>query len=968
MARFFFFVLIIFFCSACERTDNVYEPLHAPFMQVDPVWADSILQGMTLEQKIGQLILLKTDSKSTIEKDSLYHWVENGLLGGLLMNDLKLNEFINRLDTCKKRSPVPLFVATDQQVLLNNQFSDQLKFPKPVSLSAVGQDSVRSELDELMIQQCKALGINFCFSPGLDRFENDSLTFDSNIYEFEWEKNLINSANKMRTLQDSKILAVAGAFEDYLFMDGDTTGMLDSILNPYFNLCQNGLSGIMVDQKIFDNDTINELPTYFIKNYFRQKLEFGGLIVSEKTQSANLDKLLHAGTEIFVVRDSVRETIDYIKAYVEEGLLPMKSLDSKVYRVLLAKEWMSLDSIQTKVVPEYAKAWLQNDELELYARRLFESSIVLANNPNALIPFSKNYNRDFRVFNYGAKALSNFNSFFKNYTDFKSYQLAASDSVLLKELDFKANKKSNIVLTLEDLNLNAKKDSLFIASVNRLSNETDVCLVNFGNPYNLQYFDTTLTSIQAFERNEITEAYAAQLLFGGVSSTGSLPMAVATHLPYKHLNSTEVIRLRYGAPEEVGIAAYKLVGLDAIAKSAIASGATPGCQILVAKNGSIIYSKAFGQHGDKIKQKVLKTDLYDVASITKVAATTLASMKLYERGKFKTSDKLSKHLELGDNSKMKRITVKQIMTHASSLQPHMPISKYIMYRDSTDSICNDYFCKIPQGDYSIKIADSMYMHRKWRDTIWQEVVEIQPAKRKKKYRYSDVNFNLMQRLVENKSEEKFDAYLYRSFYKPLGLRNTTFNPREKFAKEKITPTQNDEKWRKQTLRGYVHDESAALLGGVAGNAGLFSNAEDLAVIFQMLLNGGSYGGQEYFKPATVNYFTSAKHGNHRGLGFDRKYGKKTASISNKASKNTYGHTGFTGPCVWVDPDEELVFIFIANRINPSVKNKTLFRKSIRKRLHTVVYDSLNSYKKSGIDEIDPPKVIEAKLTFNDEVN
>ena len=383
-------------------------------------------------------------------------------------------------------------------------------------------------------------------------------------------------------------------------------------------------------------------------------------------------------------------------------------------------------------------------------------------------------------------------------------------------------------------------------------------------------------------------------------------------------------------------------------KNAIAGGSTPGAQVMLIKNGKVFYQKSFGHHQYQKKQRVKNDDLYDLASVTKIASTTLASMKLYEQKRFGINDKLSKHLDIGEDSPMKRTTIKQLFKHQSGLQANMPVADYILYKDTLNQDCNKYFCKEPQEDYVVEIADSIFMDKKWIDSLWQEVYQLKP-RRRKRFKYSDVNFNLVQKMLEAKTKQALNEYVEEQFYEPLNLKHCMYRPLEEFDSLQIVPTAYDKRWRNQILRGHVHDESAALMGGVGGNAGLFSNAGDLGILFQMILNGGSYGGKTYLQPETIKYFTTARHGNHRGLGFDMNAKRRAPSCSSKASKGTYGHTGFTGTCVWVDPKEELIFIFLANRINPDVKNRRIFKKRLRYRVHNLVYEALDTYQPLKLD-------------------
>ncbi|HHS95087.1 MAG TPA: hypothetical protein ENJ45_00740, partial [Phaeodactylibacter sp.] len=333
--------------------------------------------------------------------------------------------------------------------------------------------------------------------------------------------------------------------------------------------------------------------------------------------------------------------------------------------------------------------------------------------------------------------------------------------------------------------------------------------------------------------------------------------------------------------------------------------------------------------------------LYDIASVTKVAATTLATMRAYEEGCLSLNERLSGALKLKKANNFKWITIKDLLTHRSGLQSYVPITTYLNNRDSFANGNNGYFSYTKQGDFDIYLSDSMYFNHKHIDSIWSKVYQVK-RKRRKRYLYSDLNFVLLQKAIEKSCNTTLDSYLEKYFYRPLNLRFTCFNPTNRFDPSNIAPTAYDKKWRKQLVRGYVHDETAALLNGVAGNAGVFSNARDMATLFQMLLNKGTYGGKRFFHTSTVELFTKRVRGG-RALGFEVKTKKGTGSCSPYASNGTFGHKGFTGTCVWVDPKEELVYVFLTNRIHPNYKNTKLMRKKIRQRVHSVIYKALDSY-------------------------
>ena len=306
--------------------------------------------------------------------------------------------------------------------------------------------------------------------------------------------------------------------------------------------------------------------------------------------------------------------------------------------------------------------------------------------------------------------------------------------------------------------------------------------------------------IHSYERNDYTEALSAQLLFGGIAAQGVLPADINDYFKEGTGVATEAIRLKYGIPQEAGIAPEKLVGINAIVNNAIKKGAMPGCQVLVAKDGKVIYSDAFGYHSTRKKRKVKTADLYDIASVTKIAATTLAAMDLYEADQFELGDRLSEHLNWEKRSSIHNIPLKKLFTHQSGLQPNMPVAKYLLYRTNTNTACDSFFCKYPTDTFAVRIADSFYFDRTYIDHIWERVHRL-PVRSQRRYQYSDLNFMLIKEVLENRAQAPLDGWLDEYFYGKLGLRHNAFNPADRYDIEELVPTQNDYKWRKQLIQG-----------------------------------------------------------------------------------------------------------------------------------------------------------------------
>jgi CubicO group peptidase (beta-lactamase class C family) len=527
------------------------------------------------------------------------------------------------------------------------------------------------------------------------------------------------------------------------------------------------------------------------------------------------------------------------------------------------------------------------------------------------------------------------------------------DFTSLNPADFK--KFKTVILTIHG---DISKNNSILQKINALSDNAKLILINFQFPQNLFSLRKFSTVIQTWGNTLVESEFSTQAVFGGVTMNACLPFSSLKKSKTGKSVSLLQSRLQYTIPEDIGIASDSLAKISYIVEEGIRNKAFPGAQVFFALDGKVFYNRAFGTHTYADRQEVKTNDLFDMASVTKVASSTIVAMSCYEKGMFGLDDSLYKHIpdtlkrHINGKSSLRNITFRQILIHATGLASGQPIIKYIRYRDSLldrNARFDKYYCDYSDEYYKIKVAEDFYMEREQADTIWYAMnrmsVDENPS-----YRYSDANMNLLYKLLDAKIKNRWQYYLDSLFYKPLGMFNSYYLPLEHDVKvERIVPTENDRYWRKQLLRGYVHDPTAALFGGVAGNAGLFSTAEDIGILFQMLIYKGTYGGNTYFKKETVDLFISQQPGSHRGLGFNRQVKRNTYGVSPYASKNTFGHTGFTGISVWADMDIKLLYVSCTNRVHPDAENKKIINLGTTKRIHNVIYEQLKYLMPDKID-------------------
>ena len=959
MYKYLSLLILVVGLFGCSRPEVAKEQILTPFLKIATTKIDSQLLQMSIDEKIGQLLIYQPELKDSSQLAEVLELGFNNRLGGVILEGLSLHDYVLTVDTLQAIARIPLFNGTREVLSLQNQFSDYTPLPSAATINAISDDSLGIKIIQIYRDQLRHLGINLNLAHQLN--VNNTTTFDKRIVKNTDTEILQYAIENINDFQSENHLSVVTNFKDFYAIEQDTTGTLNKLLDDYRTLICEGISGIHIDEEIFQIDTLRSLPPHFMKRYLDIHAGFKGLLIADWRENESFLDIAYTGVDQFIVRDSFEERFEYIRKLIDAEVFTQTDLNDKVRKVLQAKSWMGLDTLRPKIDWPMAQELMKTNFDDFEIRQMYEAGMIMLQNPNDILPFKKTYKTSFDVLEVGQRELSEFQKYFSKYAAFSQLKIIPDSDGKIEWPQRRNFRKSRLIISLNDVNVDPKRDSLFINALNQQAENNPIVILNFGDPRNLIHFDTTMAIIQNYDNHAITEQLSAQLLFGALQAKGKQPYALGTRIVEgQGIDSTAIIRLKYTVPEEVGIAAYQLVGIDAIARSAIQEKVIPGCQILVAKDGKVIYSKSFGRHDFNYGKLVQNSDLYDLASITKVASTTLGMMNLYDDKKVVLNQSLKKVLELDGKSKLKNIRIRDLLSHRSGLQANMPIASFIMYEDTTGTGCSGPFCKEQKLNYLTQVADSFYLDLTWQDSIWEDVYNLTPRKRKR-YRYSDVNFNLLMKVIEAKQDKALDDYVNKTFYQPLNLDRLLYNPLQRFKKREIVPTTQEERFRRQLIHGYVHDESAALLGGVAGNAGLFGNAESLVPLFQMLLNDGSYAGRRFFNKNTVELFTKKQRGTNRGLGFDVNSAKRGGSCSPKASAATYGHTGFTGTCVWADPESDLVFIFLSNRIHPDINNRKLFRKRTRTRIHNLIYDALNTYPETLIEEETTQQVMEANV-------
>lgn len=940
-------------------------------------WADSIYNTLSEDQRLGQLFMIRAHSNlgddhiANVEK--LIKNYEVGSLCFFQGNPEKQVELINRYQALSK---LPLMIAIDGEWGLGMRMKEStISFPRQLTLGAIQDNQLIYKMGVEIARQMKRVGVNVNFAPDVDVNNNAK---NPVIHTRSFGEDRQNVADKafqyMKGMQDNGILACAKHFPGHGDTDVDShfdlpvithdMARLDSIeLYPFKMMIQQGIGSVMIAHlQVPALDDRPNRPTSLsrntITNLLKEQLGFQGLIFTDALEMKGVTKnfgdgqveaeAILAGVDILCLPENIEASFRAIKGYIADGRLSKAQVEASVKKVLASKYKLGLTSY-TPIPVDSVRAELNTKEAMLLKRNLYENAMTLVRNPDNLLPFKNLSKLNIAAVSIGATEKTSFQARLEKYAKVTSLQ---SPKEIPSSLMTQLKDKNVVIVSLHDLNGTASKGFGVTQStkdfIENLRKQAKVILVNFGTPYILQYFDNVNWVLQAYEEDIMAQDVAAQALFGGIAIKGKLPITASSKAVYNQgVITKKPTRLGYNEPENVGLSTETLAKIDTIAKQAILARATPGMVVLVAKDGQIIYEKAFGSHTYTGNQPVKTSDLYDLASVTKIGATTISVMKLYQQGKIDLDQTLGYYLPELRGSNKAPLTIRQVMTHRAGLIGWIPFYKQTVVKPRRRSPVRPspkFYHTRPDAIFSVPVTEKLFMNEAFVNTMWSQIRNSQ-LRSSNNYRYSDLGFILLTKVIENVSGKTFDEYVTSEFYQPMGLQHLMYNPWKEFPLEKMVPTEEDYYFRQQRVRGYVHDMGAAMLGGVSGHAGLFASAGDLAAIMQMLLNEGEYGDQ-LLDSLTVETFTRREPTSTRtGIGFDLLWTNPNMRIGlpKTVSGRTYGHIGFTGTCAWVDPVNKVVYVFLSNRTYPSKDNFRINKLGIRSRILGVVYEAMGDH-------------------------
>jgi CubicO group peptidase (beta-lactamase class C family) len=660
-------------------------------------------------------------------------------------------------------------------------------------------------------------------------------------------------------------------------------------------------------------------------------------------------KALLAGNDVLLFAEDVPKAIEEIKKAIGNNEIMQEEIDERCKKILKAKYWCGLNHkphIQVKNLYED----LNTDRSNVLNSKLAEATITLLKNDNLFLPLKGLDTFKIAEVSLGLKDKNTFYNSVSNYAPVSHFGLEHDASK--KEVDslFARLKNYNLIL-LQVNKANLKPQTNYGISdqslriVDSLSQTKTVVATFFANPYLLNALKTPskLTAvIMAYEYTTFSQRAAADAIFGAIKVNGKLPVSTKYFKYNTGLEIKNTTRIQFVSPEDLGLQKKNLERIDSIAKWGISEKAYPGCQVVAIKDGKLFYQKSFGNYTyDKDATPVSNSTIYDLASITKIAASSLSLMRLNAEGKLDYRKTLVEYLPELSGSNKQDLTIEEVLSHQAGLKAWIPF--YLHTIDKQGNYKPGIYNEIKTENYPIQVARKLYVNRGYPDTIYNKIIHSKLENRGK-YLYSDLGYYFMQKIIERQSGRSLDT-LTGEIYQSLGL-GLTYLPLKKYRTEEIAPTEFDLKFRKQLVQGYVHDPGSALMGGVAGHAGLFGNAKDLAVLMQMFLNKGQYGGVRYIDSNVVKDFTRSHFfpANRRGLCFDKPEPdpKKESPVTDLCSPDSYGHSGFTGTFTWIDPVNELVVVFLSNRVYPDAEENKLAKLGIRGKIHKAFYEIVNT--------------------------
>lgn len=970
---FLFFTLPLMVFSQAQKKRSDVPPF---VVQPNTQWVDSVFNSLTPDERIAQLFMVAAYSnKDQAHIDGLAKLITDYNIGGLIFfqgGPVRHARMLNHLQT---KAQTPLLIGMDAEWGPSMRLDSCPKFPRQMTLGAISNDDIIYDMGVEIARQCKRIGVHVNFAPVIDVNSNAA---NPVIGTRSFGEDKVNVAKKgiayMNGMQDNGVLACGKHFPGHGDTDSDShltlpvikhdKARMDSLeLYPFKELIANGLGSMMVAHLFipaYDDrkNTASTLSPYVVDTLLKGKLGFEGLVFTDALNMQGVSKFykpgivdvkaMIAGNDVMLFSEDVPTAIREIKKAIENKELTQADIDERCKKVLMAKAWAGLDNykeIEVKNIVEDLNA----PSAEAILKRIANGSATLVINKDEVLPLKRLDTLTVASVVIGDAAGNDFQKTLSKYDEVTHFALgspatAADYTKVMSSLDSYNTVIISIHKTSSRRSENYGITQQMLDFINILNNGKRKLILNvFANPYALGRMpgsEKVNAFILSYENTVYSQEAAAQLVFGGIAASGKMPVTANRQYREGDGEMTEKIRFSYSVPEELGIKSKHLAGIDSIVKDAIKMKAMPGCQILIAKDGVVIYEKNFGHFTYDEKKAVTSDDLYDLASVTKISASLLGLMKLVDEKKINIDEKLSKYLPELMITNKKNMVLREVLAHQAGFKSWIPFYMETIKEGKLDTTV---YSKTKSEAFPLRVAENLYCSKTYVDTIYDRINKSNVNSRKD-YLYSDLGYYYIKKILEKQTGEPLDEYVQKHFYKQLGMTTMGYKPREHFPLDRIVPTELDVAFRHQQIQGDVHDQGAAMMGGVCGHAGLFSNANDLAKLMQMYCNYGEYGGERYISEETMKEFTKCQfcaNGNRRGIGFDKPDMKSDKGPTCSCiSYMSFGHSGFTGTYAWADPDKDVVYIFLSNRVYPDAENKKLITMNVRTKIQEVIYNAV----------------------------
>jgi beta-N-acetylhexosaminidase len=937
----------------------------------ESVWVDSIYNSMSFDERVGQLFMVSAFSnKDSLHVQQIDNLIKCNYVGGLLFLQGGPGRQAKLTNRYQQQAKVPLFIGIDAEWGLAMRLDSVNRFPWNMTLGAIQDVEMVKKVGVEYGKQARRMGVHFNFAPVLDINTNPLNPIIGNRSFGEDKINVTKRALAlMQGIQSQGVLATGKHFPGH----GDTSvdshhalpvvtfskeRLIDTEFYPYRRLFNEGLASVMVAHlSVPSLEPRQGYPSSIsynvVTNVLQKELGFNGLIFTDalnmkgasnfKTAGEiDLEAFL-AGNDILLFPENVPLAQEKICVAYQDSIISEERLAHSVKKILRYKYRVGLDNYKPIRI-ENLQRDLNTVQNEAFQYELYENAITVIKNEDEILPIQKIENEKIAYVKLGDDRHSPFLSTLQKYTEITEINEDNVDSLKVRLKPF-----TKVIVGFHKAdgawkNHSWKADE--VAKLDTIAKYYNVILDVFAKPYSLlqvNNFANIKAIVVSYQNTDVSQVVSGELIFGAVESKGKLPVTINAAFPVNFgLQTKKINRLGFTVPENVGMDSQVLSRIDDLAKKAISGKMTPGIQILVARKGKVIYQKTFGTHTYESNQKVLNTDIYDVASITKMVSTLPNVMQLYEQGKVTMDSKLGDMLPVFANTDKKNIHFKELLSHYARLQAWIPF-----YQNTLDSLkqpSEKYYRKTADAQFSKQVAENLFIRNDYHDTIMKAIADSKLLP-KKEYKYSDFTFIILKDYLEKATGKTLDSLSYNNFYKSLGMTNTMYNPLSKHDMSVIPPTENDTYFRHQTIQGYVHDMEAAMEGGVGGHAGIFSNSMDIAKMMQMFLQKGNYGNHQYFSEKTFDDFNTCHYcaaGNRRGLGFDKpQLPGQAGPTCGCVSPQSFGHTGFTGTMAWADPETEIVYVFLSNRTYPGTNpSNDLSKQNIREDIQKVIQQAI----------------------------